>query len=125
MVAKSFGGGVTLTDVPNAVDRAVLWAPATFTLGDVDNVGDELETPLADLIEDAERRQFGSSRLTDVDATIRVIQGIDDHPALVENAEVVVDALPDADLVLRDGEDHSFRGDDREREVVEQTLDFL
>jgi hypothetical protein len=37
----------------------------------------------------------------------------------------VVDALPDAELLLREGEDHSFRGEDREPEVVERTLAFL
>jgi hypothetical protein len=36
-----------------------------------------------------------------------------------------VDALPDADLVRRDGEDHSFRGEDREPEIVDQTLAVL
>lgn len=56
---------------------------------------------------------------------VRVIQGDDDRPALVDNARDVVDAIPDAELVLREGEDHSFRGDDRGREVVEQTLAFL
>lgn len=125
VVGKSFGGGVTLTRVPEAVDRVVLWAPATFTLGDEDRVAAELDTPLEELIEAPERRQFGPSRLADVDAAVRVVQGGDDRAALVENARRVVDALPDAELVVREGEDHSFRGDEREREVVEETLAFL
>ncbi|WP_325064014.1 alpha/beta hydrolase [Halobacterium bonnevillei] len=125
VVAKSFGGGVTLTDVPDAVDRAVLWAPATFTLGDTDRLEDALDTPFEELIEPSERRTFAPSRLADVDVPVLVIQGADDRPELVENARGVVDALPDAELVVREGEDHSFRGDDREQAVVEQTLAFL
>lgn len=125
VVAKSFGGGVTLTHVPDAVDRVVLWAPATFTLGDTDRIDEALDTEFAELIEPSEQRQFGPSRLADVDVPVRIIQGSDDRPELVENARKVADALPDAELVVREGEDHSFRGDDREREVVEQTLAFL
>lgn len=125
VVAKSFGGGVTLTHVPDAVDRVVLWAPATFTLGETDRIGDALDTQFAELIEPAEQRRFAPSRLADVDVPVLVIQGADDHPELVENARGVVDALPDAELVVREGEDHSFRGEDREPEVVEQTLAFL
>jgi pimeloyl-ACP methyl ester carboxylesterase len=125
VVAKSFGGGVTLTDVPDAVDSAVLWAPATFTLGDTDRLDDALDTPFEELIEPSEQRKFAPSRLADVDVPVLVIQGADDRPELVENARGVVDALPDADLVVREGEDHSFRGDDREQAVVDETLAFL
>lgn len=125
VVAKSFGGGVTLTDVPDAVERVVLWAPATFTLGDTDHVDAVLDTPFEDLIEHSEKRTFGESRLADVDAPVLVVQGGDDRPELVENARGVVDALQNGELLLREGEDHSFRGDDLEQAVVEQTLDFL
>lgn len=125
VVAKSFGGGVTLTDVPDVVDSAVLWAPATFTLGDTDRLDDALDTPFEELIEPSEQRKFAPSRLADVDVPVLVIQGADDRPELVENARGVVDALPDADLVVREGEDHSFRGDDREQAVVDETLAFL
>jgi dienelactone hydrolase len=125
VVGKSFGGGVTLTNVPDAVDRVVLWAPATFTLGETDNLDDLLDAPFEELIEPAEQRRFTESRLAHVDVPVLVIQGGDDRQELVDNGRAVVEALPKGELLLRDGEDHSFRGDDREQAVVEQTLDFL
>jgi len=125
VVAQRFGGGVTLTDVPAAADRVVLWAPASFTCGDEDGVAGAFDVPLPDLFETPERTRFAPSRLADVDASVLVIQGTDDEAASVENARRLVDALDDAELVVREGEDHSFRGEDREPEIVDLTLSFL
>jgi pimeloyl-ACP methyl ester carboxylesterase len=71
------------------------------------------------------RRRFAPSRVADVDARVRLVVGTDDEALPVDRARRLVDALPDADLVLREGEDHSFRGDDREPEIVDQTLAVL
>jgi predicted alpha/beta hydrolase len=125
VVAKSFGGGVTLTRVPDALDVAVFWAPATFYSGERDGVADAFDVPMAELIEDEARRRFAPSRVADVDARVRVIVGTDDEALPTARARRLVDALPNADLVRRDGEDHSFRGEDREAEIVDQTLAVL
>ncbi|MFB6270560.1 MAG: alpha/beta hydrolase family protein [Halobacterium sp.] len=125
VVGKSFGGGVTLTHVPEGVDRVVLWAPAFVTFGDEETVSDSLDDSLEALKDAPERRQISAAWMADFDASLRVIQGDEDDVRSVEHARKVVDAAPDAELVVREGEDHSFRGDDREQEIVDQTLDFL
>lgn len=125
LVGKSFGGGVALTRIPEAVDRVALWAPAFVTFGDEATVEDAVDVPLAELKDTPERRQIAASTLADVDADLLVVQGDADEVRSVEHARSVVDAAPNAELVVREGEDHSFRGGDREREVVAETVDFL
>ncbi|WP_232702464.1 alpha/beta hydrolase [Halobacterium wangiae] len=121
VVGKSFGAGVMLTHVPDAVDRLVLWAPAAFDFGEESHIGGVSAAP----IEELDSRQIGPGTLADVDAAALLIHGSEDAVVPVENSRRVVDALADAELLVREGEDHSFRGVDLEREVVDQTLAFL
>lgn len=121
VVGKSFGGGVSLTYVPDAVDRLVLWAPASFHFGTESHIGGVTAVPIGKL----DSRQIGPSTLDALDAAVRIIHGSEDAVVSVENSRRIVDAMADADLVVREGEDHSFRGEDRERDVVAETLAFL
>jgi len=121
VVGKSFGAGVTLTHVPEAVDRLVLWAPAAFDFGAESHIGGVTAAP----IEELDSRQIGPETVADLDASVRIIHGSDDEVVAVENSRRLVDAVDDGELLVREGEGHSFRGADREREVVAETLAFL
>jgi|GEM_PF-853230 len=125
LVGKSFGGGVALTHDLAAFDRVALWAPAFVTFGDEETVSDSLAVPLGEMEDAPERRQIAPSTLADLNATLLVVQGDGDEVRSLDHARRIVEAAPDAALVVREGEDHSFRGADREREVVAQTVAFL
>lgn len=105
VVAKSFGGRLALTHLPDAVDRVVLWAPAVL-------FGEHDESP-----------SITASELATLDAPVRILQGDEDDVVSVENAAKIADALPDGELVTLSGEDHSFLND--ERRTVDETLAFL
>lgn len=118
VVAKSFGGGTTLTNVPDGVERLVLWAPAV-EYGDDANVTVIADEPLGD----APRPVVDDDYLADVDVPVRVFHGTEDEIPL-ENSRRIAAALPDGELVELDGEDHSFLND-TDPDVVAATLSFL
>ena len=105
VVAKSFGARLVLADVPEGVDRMVLWAPAIL------------------FGEHEESRSITPSRLAEIDVPTRILQGDEDQVVSVENAAKLVEHLPRGELVELPGEDHSFRND--EARIVELTLEFL
>jgi pimeloyl-ACP methyl ester carboxylesterase len=117
VVAKSFGGAVTLTGAPDAAGRLVLWAPAAPFVEDA-NLATRRTTPLREL----DFAEVDADALGGVEAPTLVLHGDEDEVPL-ENSEDIVDALPDAELVVLEGGDHSFQG--VESETVERTLDFL
>ena len=105
MVAKSFGGRLALTHLPEQVDRLVLWAPAV-AFG-----------------ESGERPSITADALSDAEVPVRILQDDEDDVVSVENAAAIAEHLPDGELVELPGEDHSFRND--EERVLEATLSFL
>lgn len=119
VVAKSFGAGMSLTHVPDAVDAMVLWAPAI-------EIGDEANVAAVKGRQFSERDwpAVSPAFLEAVEVPVLILNGTDDETVSVEEAQKMVDALPDAQLYTLDGADHSFRGP-VEPEVVDQTLTFL
>jgi pimeloyl-ACP methyl ester carboxylesterase len=104
LVGKSFGGGLALRCGPFPVERMVLWAPAVS-------------------FEDGEDfPSLGADELTEFDLPVRILQGDEDGVVSVENARQLADHLPQGELVVFAGEDHSFMHD--EARVVEQTLSY-
>lgn len=104
LVAKSFGGGLALRCGPFPVERTVLWAPAV-------------------LFEDGEDfPAITGAELAEIDVPVRILQGEDDQVVSIENARQVAAHLPQGELVVFEGEDHSFMHD--EARVVEQTLSY-
>ncbi len=105
VVAKSFGGRLALTHPPDGVDRMVLWAPAV-------RFGADAEDP-----------SITAGTLAGLDWPVCVLQGDEDEGVSVGNARQIADHLPEGDLVVLEGEDHSFLND--EERVVVETLAFL
>nr|WP_264475170.1 alpha/beta family hydrolase [Salinirubrum litoreum] len=104
LVAKSFGGGLALRCGPLPVERMVLWAPAVS-------------------FEDGESfPSLGADELAGIDVPVRILQGEDDQVVSVETARQVTEHLPRGELLVFEGEDHSFMHD--EARVIERTLDF-
>lgn len=112
VVAKSAGGRITLDHLPAAVDRLVLWAPAVLAAG-VEEVSEELREQVPSVTE---------ADLASLDLPVRLLLGEED-PMPVENAERLVEWLPEGELVVLPDEDHSFLRD-HER-VIAETLSFL
>jgi pimeloyl-ACP methyl ester carboxylesterase len=102
LVAKSFGGGLALRCGPFPVERLVLWAPAVS-------------------FEDGEDfPSLGAAELADLDLPVRILQGDEDGVVSVANARQLAGHLPQGEVVVFAGEDHSFMHD--EARVVDQTL---
>jgi len=111
VVAKSFGARVALEQLPEGVDRLVLWAPAVLA-EDAENVPEEAWEHLPSVTPG----EFG------VDVPTRILQGDDDNIP-VDSAERIAEGLPNGELVILPDEDHSFlRNHER---VIEETVAFL
>ena len=105
MVAKSFGGRLALTHLPDRVDRLVLWAPAV-AFG-----------------ESEDRPSITADTLSDVEVPVRILQGDEDDVVSVKNAAAIAEHLLDGELVELPGEDHSFGNN--EPQIIEATSSFL
>jgi dienelactone hydrolase len=117
MLVKSFGGRIAFTDLPDRVDRVLGWAPA-IAFADESNLDAVSDRPLGEFDELA----VAPSDVADVDVPVRLLYGDDDH-FYPEHAEALVDALPDAERRVIEGENHSFN--EQRRTVVAETLDYL
>ncbi|WP_433634142.1 alpha/beta hydrolase family protein [Halomicrococcus sp. NG-SE-24] len=119
IVAKSFGAGMSLTHIPNAVEAMVLWAPA-IGVEDTSNVGAVKEKQFSE----GDRPVVSPTFLEEIEIPVLILHGTDDETVPVRNSQQMVNALPDGELLTLDREDHSFRGA-VESEVVAQTLTYL
>lgn len=119
VVAKSFGAGMSLTHIPNAVEAMVLWAPA-IGLEDESNIGAVTEKQFRE----EDWPVVSPSFLNEVKIPVLILHGTDDETVPVKNSQQMVNALPDGELLKLGGEDHSFRGA-IESEVVAQSLTYL
>lgn len=105
VVAKSFGGRVTLQNVPDTVDRLILWAPAI-------KFGEEDEVP-----------SITAAELDEIAIPVRILQGDEDEVMSVENAAKIAEALPQGELVELSGENHSLMTD--HQRTIDETMAFL
>lgn len=117
VLAKSFGGRIAFTGLPDSVERVLGWAPAV-QVADESNLDAVSNTPMGEVDDGL---QVAASDLAAVDVPVRLLYGTDDH-FYPEPARSLADAL-DADLVELDGEDHSFN--EHRPIVVAETLDYL
>lgn len=117
LLIKSFGGRVGFTAFPDGVDRVLGWAPAVV-FADESNLDAVADQPL-DEIEDL---GITPADVADVDVPVRLLYGDDDH-FYPEHAEALADALPDAELRVLEGENHSMN--ERRPSVLEETVAFL
>ncbi|WP_135821295.1 alpha/beta hydrolase [Halostella litorea] len=119
LIAKSFGGGIALTHVPDAVDRLVLWAPAVELVeGSVDHadderIGDTEDLPIA----------VGTADLEAIDVPVRLLVGDEDRGVSPEECERIAGAVGDGNVTVLPGENHSFN--ENRRAIVAETFDAL
>jgi dienelactone hydrolase len=117
VIAKSFGGGIALSHVPDAVDGLLLWAPAVETGVDASAATDPDEA-----IGEGENLLIGIESLS-VDVPVRILVGDEDRGVSVEDCRRIADAVDDGDVTVIPGENHSFN--ENRTAVVEQTLRYL
>lgn len=103
VIAKSFGGGIALSHVPDAVDRLVLWAPAV----DVGVAAVEA-TDADERIGDGEGLLIGLPLLAHVTVPVRILRGTADEGVTREDCFDVLDRVEDGALTEIPGETHSF-----------------
>lgn len=119
LIAKSFGGGIALTHVPDAVDRMVLWAPAVELVeGSVEHdpderIGDTEDVPI----------EVGTATLETIDVPVRILVGDEDRGVSREDCERIEAAVEDGDVTVLPGENHSFNGN--RAAIVERTMGYL
>lgn len=120
VVGKSFGGGVALTHVPDAVARIVLWAPYLM-VGDESNLSADQQMDLQLFTPEIDPPTLGG-----IETPVRILHGDEDHIPF-ENSRKLVDGLRDAELVEIEGSDHSFLGPEEgvEGVTIEHTMEFL
>lgn len=117
LLAKSFGGGVALSRVPDAVERVMLWAPAVEIDVDPDDA-----TGADDRIGDGDSVLLGISDLDHVDVPVRILLGEEDRIPL-DHCRRIADGVGDGEVIEIPGENHGFNLN--RTAVVEHTLDFL
>lgn len=117
LLVKSFGARFGLTDFPEGVERVLGWAPAVVLVDDsnLDAVADQR-------LDEIEGLGIAPDDVADVDVPVRLLYG-DDDPYYPEHAEALADALPDAELRVLDGENHSMNA--QRPRVLEETVGFL
>lgn len=120
VVGKSFGGGVALTHVPDAVDRMVLWSPAMRVAK-----GASLDEVLDVVLQDLEEPPLSPEALTEIDVPVGVVQGDEDDVQLMRYTEELVEGLPHGELIEVEGLDHSYSDREWGAEVTELTLEYL
>lgn len=119
LIAKSFGGGIALTHVPDAVDRMVLWAPAIELVeGSAEHdpderIGDTEDVPI----------EVGTATLGTIDVPVRILVGDEDRGVSQEDCERIEAAVGDADVAVIPGENHSFN--ENRTAIVERTMGYL
>lgn len=120
LIAKSFGGGVVLTHVPDTVERIVLWAPAIELVA-----GERIEHDPRERIDDTDGIpiEVGTANLEAIDVPVRILVGDEDRGVSAEDCERIVAAVGDGDVTVIPGENHSFNGN--RTAIVERTLGYL
>jgi len=120
LIAKSFGGGIALTHVPDAVDRMVLWAPAVELVD-----GEHVDHDPDERIDDTEDLPIavGTRDLGAIDIPVRLLVGDEDRGVSPEDCERIAAAVEDGDVTVLSGENHSFN--ENRTAIVEATLDAL
>lgn len=117
VIAKSFGGGIALSHVPDAVDSLLLWAPAVDVGVDAAAANDPEEA-----IGEGEDLLIGIEEI-EVDVPVRILVGDEDRGVSVDDCQRIADAVDDGDVTVIPGENHSFN--ENRMAVVEQTLRYL
>jgi dienelactone hydrolase len=120
LIAKSFGGGIALTHVPDAVDSAVLWAPAV-ELSDESAVERDPDEKLGD--SDGLVFEVGTRDLEAIDLSVRILVGDEDEGVPVDQCQRIADAVEDGDVTVIPGENHSFN--ENRTAIVDKTLEHL
>lgn len=120
LIAKSFGGGVVLTHVPDAVERIVLWAPAIELVA-----GERVEHEPSERIDDTDGIpiEVGTTNLEAIDAPVRILVGDEDRGVSPGDCERIATAVEDGDATVIPGENHSFN--ENRTAIVERTLSYL
>lgn len=113
VIAKSFGGGIALTHVPESVERMLLWAPAV-EFG-AENDPDERMGDSDGMI--------GVGNVDSVNVPLRILVGDEDRGVSVEDCQEIATAVHDGDVVEIPGENHSFN--QNRTAIVEETLAYL
>jgi pimeloyl-ACP methyl ester carboxylesterase len=117
LLAKSFGARIAFADLPESVERVLGWAPAVV-LADESRLDAARDQPLGDV----EGPVIAAADLADVDVPVTLLYGDEDH-FYPEHAEALAAALPDAELRVLPGENHSFN--EGRRTVVAATIAAL
>lgn len=117
LLAKSFGARFAFTDLPESIERVLGWAPAVVLADD-----SNLEAVRDQSLDDVEGLQITAEDLAGVDAPVKLLYGDEDH-FYPEHAEALAAALPDAELRILPGENHSFN--EGRRTVVAETVAYL
>jgi pimeloyl-ACP methyl ester carboxylesterase len=118
LLVKSFGGRVAFTALPEDVERVLGWAPAVV-FADESGLDEQRDVPLGDLEDGLD---VAPADVAGVDVPVTLLYGDEDY-YYPEHAEALADALPDAELRVLPGENHSFN--EGRRTVVAETVAAL
>ena len=118
LVAKSFGGGLALTRIPEVIDRVVLWEPAIEVVNDP-----ESSTEMSETMTDPGGLGITAQELGQIQTPVRILCG-DEEPGLsVESCERMVNTLGQGDMTVIPGENHSFNIN--RPAIVQHTLEYF
>lgn len=118
VLAKSFGGGVALTHVPEGIERLVLWEPAIDVGVDRTDATDPENE-----IGDGDGIRIGVEDVDHVDVPVGILCGDAERGIPLGDCREIVDAVTDGDLTVIPGATHWFNTN--RTVIVEETLDYL
>ncbi len=117
LLAKSFGGGLALTHVPEAIERVVLWEPAI-------EITDEAEsTPETKVPTPPDNLTITEDELGRIGVPVRILCGDEEAGVPVDVCEQIANALGQGEMTVIPGENHSFNSN--RPAIVEATVEFF
>ncbi|MDY6788889.1 MAG: dienelactone hydrolase family protein [Candidatus Nanohaloarchaea archaeon] len=123
IVGKSFGGGVSLSYIPDSVKKLVLWAPAVG-VKNKSNINYWINTALKNA-EELTDIAVGHDYLKSLDLPIKIIHGTNDTIISLKNSEEIIQYLQKGTLSRIEGAEHSYNEEEHKMQVIKETLDFL
>lgn len=123
-IGKSLGGGILLTCNYPEITKMVLWAPAISVADGKDNLDEKIDTSfskISSLLEVTVSKDL----LFSIKVPIKIIHGTEDKNVPLENSLKIAGLLFYSNVTKIKDMGHSAETPEQEKELIDNTVDFL